>query len=136
MASRSHRIAPFRFNRGATLFLALAVGFQTLLLGFAFPAGAARGETLVICTAQGLKTVQVDIGTDAPAGRDHDCPACLAGHCVAAQALSVPAIDQVSAGLARVAPRSPAPTPVLPCRSALRGGLASRGPPGEILSHI
>jgi hypothetical protein len=135
MTSRLHRTASRRFNRAAVICLALAVALQTLGAAFAFPASAGRGETFVICTAEGLRTVVVDDGQGAPVERGHACPACLAGHCVAAHAVAVGAVEQSRVDLTRVATRAERPTPALPRRPALRGGLASRGPPAEILSH-
>jgi hypothetical protein len=133
MTSRLHGIALCRANRCATIGLALAVVFQAVLAVFASPVAASRGGAVVICTAEGLRTIVPDEGQRPPANGAHDCPACLAGHCIAG--LAGPAVAvQVHDDTAVAALAGPAPT-AEPRRAVLRGGLASRGPPDLIRSR-
>jgi hypothetical protein len=127
MTSRLHGIALRRANRCATIGLALAVVFQAVLAAFASPAVASRGGTVVICTADGLRTIATGEGQRAPANGGHDCPACLAGHCITGLAGPTLAV-RVHDDTAVAAPAAPPPS-VEPRRAVLRGGLASRGPP-------
>ena len=134
MTRRPDRIVPRRLHRCSAIGLGLALALQTLLAAVAFPAAASRGEAFVICTAQGLSTIVVGDGrAPAPANGGHDCPACLAGHCVAGFALPESA-GRARAGLAPGATRDVPPTDAEPLKPAPRGGLASRGPPAGLRS--